>query len=48
MPKGRFGAKKGTVQVEFHDPVPVEGYAVGNMDELVNKIRDAIEEKEIA
>ncbi len=43
MPKGRFGAKRGTVQVEFHDPIPVEGYSVGNMDELVNKVRDAIQ-----
>ena len=43
MPKGRFGAKKGTVQVEFHDPVPVEGYAVGDMDGLMGKVRDAIQ-----
>jgi 1-acyl-sn-glycerol-3-phosphate acyltransferase len=42
MPKGRFGAKKGTVLVEFHDPVLVEGYAVGDMDELMDKVRDAI------
>lgn len=43
MPKGRFGAKRGTVQVEFHDPIPVAGYSVGSMDVLVNKIRDAIQ-----
>jgi 1-acyl-sn-glycerol-3-phosphate acyltransferase len=42
MPKGRFGSKKGTVRVEFHDPVPVEGYSVRDMDELMNKVRDAI------
>ena len=42
MPKGRFGSKRGTVGVEFHDPIPVEGYSVGDMDELVNKVRDAI------
>lgn len=42
MPKGRFGANRGTVRVEFHDPVSVEGYAVRDMDELVNKVRDAI------
>jgi 1-acyl-sn-glycerol-3-phosphate acyltransferase len=43
MPKGRFGAKRGTVRVEFHDPISVEGYSVGNMDALVEKVRDAIE-----
>jgi len=43
MPKGRFGAKPGTVRVEFHDPVPAEGYSVGDMDGLVDKIRDAIQ-----
>jgi 1-acyl-sn-glycerol-3-phosphate acyltransferase len=42
MPKGRFGARKGTVRVEFHDPVPVEGYAVGEMDGLMGKVREAI------
>ena len=42
MPKGRFGSKKGTVRVEFHDPVPVEGYSVRDMDELMGKVRDAI------
>jgi 1-acyl-sn-glycerol-3-phosphate acyltransferase len=43
MPKGRFGSKKGTVRVEFHDPVPVEGYSVRDMDELMGKVRDAIQ-----
>jgi 1-acyl-sn-glycerol-3-phosphate acyltransferase len=42
MPKRRFGAKRGTVRVEFHDPVPVEGCSVDNMDGLVEKVRDAI------
>ncbi len=42
MPKGRFGSRRGKASVEFHDPVPVEGYSVGDMDGLVNKIRDAI------
>jgi 1-acyl-sn-glycerol-3-phosphate acyltransferase len=43
MPKGRFGAKRGKVHVEFHDPIPVAGHSVGDMDELVNKVRDAIQ-----
>jgi 1-acyl-sn-glycerol-3-phosphate acyltransferase len=43
MPKGRFGAKRGTVQVEFHDQVSVEGYSIGDMDGLVERVRDAIQ-----
>ncbi len=44
MPKGRFGSKRGTVSVEFHAPIPVEGYSVGDMDELVDKVRAAIQD----
>lgn len=43
MPKGRFGAKKGTVRVQFHDPIAVDGYSVGDMDGLVDTVRDAIQ-----
>ena len=42
MPKGRFGAKRGTVSVVFHPPVPVDGYSVGNMEGLIEKVREAI------
>jgi len=42
MPKGRFGAKRGTVSVVFHPPVPVEGYSEGNVAELVEKVRTAV------
>jgi 1-acyl-sn-glycerol-3-phosphate acyltransferase len=42
MPKGRFGAKRGTVSVEFHPPVPVDGYSVGDMEGLIEKVREAI------
>ncbi|MCJ7645217.1 MAG: 1-acyl-sn-glycerol-3-phosphate acyltransferase [Candidatus Aminicenantes bacterium] len=42
MPKGRFGAKRGTVSVEFHPPVPVDGYSEGNVAELVEKVRAAV------
>jgi len=35
MPKGQFGSKRGTVSVEFHPPVSVEGYSVQNMDGLI-------------
>ena len=42
MPKGRFGAKRGTVSVVFHPPVPVEGYSVGDMEGLIEKVRAAV------
>jgi 1-acyl-sn-glycerol-3-phosphate acyltransferase len=42
MPKGQFGAKRGTVSVEFHPPVPVDGYSEGNVAELVEKVRATV------
>jgi len=42
MPKGRFGAKRGTVSVVFHPPVPVDGYSVGDMEGLIEKVRAAV------
>ena len=42
MPKGRFGSRRGTIEVEFHEAVPVDGYSPGDMDEWVEKVRDAI------
>jgi 1-acyl-sn-glycerol-3-phosphate acyltransferase len=42
MPKGRFGAKRGTVSVVFHPPVPVDGYSEGNVAELIEKVRAAV------
>jgi 1-acyl-sn-glycerol-3-phosphate acyltransferase len=42
MPKGQFGAKRGTVSVKFHPPVPVDGYSEGNVAELVERVRAAV------
>jgi len=42
MPKGQFGAKRGTVSAVFHPPVLVDGYSEGNVAELVEKVREAI------
>jgi 1-acyl-sn-glycerol-3-phosphate acyltransferase len=42
MPKGQFGAKSGAVSVVFHPPVPVDGYSVGDMEGLIEKVREAI------
>jgi len=42
MPKGQFGAKRGTVSVVFHPPVPVDGYSEGNVAELIERVRAAV------
>jgi 1-acyl-sn-glycerol-3-phosphate acyltransferase len=42
MPKGQFGAKRGTVSAVFHPPVLVDGYSEGNVAELVEKVRAAV------
>jgi len=42
MPKGQKFARKGTVQVAFHDPIPVAGYTIGTMAGLMEKVREAI------
>lgn len=43
MPKGQKYARKGTVQVAFHDPIPVTGFTIGTMAGLMEKVRDAIQ-----
>jgi 1-acyl-sn-glycerol-3-phosphate acyltransferase len=42
MPKGQWHARKGTVMVAFHDPIPVSGYTVGDMAGLMGRVREAI------
>jgi len=42
MPKGQKYARKGTVSVAFHDPIPVTGYAIETMAGLMEKVREAI------
>jgi len=42
MPKGQFGAKRGTVSVVFHPPVPVDGDSEGNVAELVERVRASV------
>jgi 1-acyl-sn-glycerol-3-phosphate acyltransferase len=43
MPKGQKFARKGAVQVVFHDPIPMAGYTIGTMAGLMEKVRNAIE-----
>lgn len=42
MPKGQKYARKGSVQVAFHDPIPVTGYTIETMAGLMEKVREAI------
>ena len=42
MPKGQKYARKGTVRVIFHKPIPVIGYTVETMAVLMGKVRDTI------
>ena len=42
MPKGQFQAKRGTIRVEFHPPVPVEGCTPEGMQGLIDRVRDSV------
>jgi hypothetical protein len=42
MPKGQKYARRGTVRVIFHKPIPVIGYTVETMAVLMGEVRDAI------
>jgi len=42
MPKGQKCAKKGKVEVVFHDPVPVTGYSPETMAGLMDRVRQEI------
>jgi 1-acyl-sn-glycerol-3-phosphate acyltransferase len=42
MPKGRWLARPGRVEVVFHGPVPTAGLTVETMPELMDKVRAAI------
>jgi 1-acyl-sn-glycerol-3-phosphate acyltransferase len=42
MPKGSFFTKRGTISVELHDPVPMEGYSEANLDVLRDRIYNTV------
>ena len=42
MPKGQLYARKGTVRMTYHAPVPVEGWTRDAMDGLVARVREEI------
>ena len=43
MPKGRFRARAGTIQVEFHEPIPVGGRTVEDIPDLIAQVASAIQ-----
>ncbi len=42
MPKRQWQARRGTVRVTFHDPIPVTGYTTETMAGLMEKVREAV------
>lgn len=42
MPRGQWYARKGTIRIAFREPIPVDGYTVETMGELMEKVRQAI------
>jgi 1-acyl-sn-glycerol-3-phosphate acyltransferase len=42
MPKGQWHARKGGVEIVFHDPVPVAGFTADTMGDLIERVRGAI------
>jgi 1-acyl-sn-glycerol-3-phosphate acyltransferase len=42
MPKGQWFARKGKVEVVFHDPIPVTGYTPETMPDLMERVREKI------
>lgn len=43
MPKASFFAKKGTVKVVFHPPVPVQGFDRGSLPGFLDRVRSLIQ-----
>jgi 1-acyl-sn-glycerol-3-phosphate acyltransferase len=42
MPKRQKYARRGSVRVAFHDPIPVTGYTIETMAGLMDEVREAI------
>jgi 1-acyl-sn-glycerol-3-phosphate acyltransferase len=42
MPKGQWFARRGTVGVAFHDPVPVTGFTAETMAGLMDRVRETV------
>lgn len=42
MPKGAFSTKKGTIRVSIREPIPVEGYSIETMPQLIAAVRESV------
>ncbi len=42
MPRNARICRRGTVRIEFHEPISVEGYTNENMKELIDKVKASI------
>ncbi len=42
MPKGSFFTKKGTIRVQLHEPVPMEGYSEKTLDVLKDRVYNMV------
>jgi 1-acyl-sn-glycerol-3-phosphate acyltransferase len=42
MPRKQWYARKGNVQIVFHDPIPLTGFTAETMGELMERVRGAI------
>lgn len=42
MPRGKWLVRKGPVRIVFHEPIPMIGYTVKTMGELMEKVKAAV------
>ena len=42
MPKGAFVAKRGTIRVIIQEPIPVDGYSIDTMPQLIEAVRGSV------
>lgn len=42
LPRGSFFARRATIRVTFHPPVPVEGFSEERLPDLIRLVRDSI------
>jgi 1-acyl-sn-glycerol-3-phosphate acyltransferase len=42
MPRGRWQIRKGSVNIAFHEPIPVTGYTRDTLTELIERVQQAV------
>ncbi|MFH1437639.1 MAG: lysophospholipid acyltransferase family protein [Pseudomonadota bacterium] len=45
LPKGSLRPRPGTIEINIHPPIHVDGFSVETRDELIEKVREVIESK---